>query len=59
MDAGFQVCIWPSSNKYKDINAMVKDGGMNIADIQLTIDNNLFTGLMGRIQMASWVKANA
>lgn len=59
MDAGYQVCIWPSYIKEKDINAMIKDGGMNAADVQLIIDNNLFTGLMGRLQMASWVKTNA
>lgn len=55
MDNGFNVCIWPSHIKEKDINAMVL-AGREIADIQQIIDENLYTGLAGHLQMSSWVK---
>jgi len=52
-DAGFRVCIWPTTNNHKDINDMVLSG-MSQEDIVAQIMNNSFSGLNFDLNLASW-----
>lgn len=56
IDLGFSVCLWPETVQQKDINEMVKDGGMTSEEIVSIIDNNTFTGAAARLRFATWRK---
>jgi len=53
---GFKVCIWPDGLAYKDVNDMVKDGGMKPSHVQELIDRNTFRGLTATLQLNKWKK---
>lgn len=50
---GYDVCIWPDSYKYKDINEAVQ-AGMSIFDIKQLIDDNTFNGIRAEIRLNEW-----
>jgi len=56
IDAGRNVCIWPSELKIKDINDMVI-AGMTVKEIKKIIDNNTFSGLEALYRLNEWRKA--
>lgn len=56
IDLGFSVCLWPETVQQKDINEMVKDGGMTPEEIVSIIDTNTFTGAAARLRFATWRK---
>ena len=53
IEKNYNICIWPKSLKYKDINDMVV-GGKTPAEIQGIIDNNTFQKLSAHQQFNSW-----
>ena len=53
MKKGFAVCIWPDAIKVKDINDMVLIG-MDILQIEETINTNTFRGLPARVKLNQW-----
>lgn len=55
IDAGFKVCIWPESITESDVNKMIM-AGMTPQHIQLTIDENTYSGLMGELHLQNWRK---
>lgn len=52
---GYNVCIWPSTVREKDINDMVV-AGMQPAVIQHMIDQNTFSGLEAQMKLDQWSK---
>lgn len=52
LDKGHKVCIWPDKLVDKDINDMILSG----LDPQSIIDNNTYSGLMGKLQLSYWRK---
>ena len=55
MERGHKVCIWPNRIKQKDVNDMVL-AGLSATYIEQTINDNVFSGLMGKLQLAEWKK---
>ena len=55
LDSGYNVCIWPSTLKYKDINDMIL-GGMLQKQIVDIINNNTYNGMLGIIKFNEWKK---
>jgi hypothetical protein len=53
IDNDYQICIWPDTNPYKDVNDMIL-AGMTSKEIQSTIKENIFTGLSARVRLADW-----
>ena len=55
INENFQVVIWPSDIKQKDINEMILSGKTerNIKDI---IAQNTFSGLLARTKLIEWKK---
>lgn len=55
IERGYNVCIWPSSVVYKDINDMIKAGASssNIVDM---IEKNTFNGLTAKLMLQQWKK---
>jgi transcription elongation factor Elf1 len=51
--AGHKVCIWPSTVIGKDINEMFLAGNK---DVELTIRQNIYSGLQGQLQLQCWKK---
>ena len=47
----YELVIWPDTITQKDINDMVLAGQQNI---QITIDNNTFSGLEAKMKLAAW-----
>lgn len=58
IDAGYQVCLWPSDVVQKDINEMVLSGQYTSEQIQKIIDNNTFSGLMAKVMLSRWKKVD-
>jgi transcription elongation factor Elf1 len=56
--AGRKVCLWPSSIEHKDINDMVKKGGLTPAEVQLIINTHSYKGLQAELKHRSWRKIN-
>lgn len=56
IEAGYNVCIWPTEIHQKDINDMVKVGGKRPTDLQLIIDMNTFSGLEAKLKLTRWKK---
>jgi transcription elongation factor Elf1 len=58
INKGYNVCIWPSNTKKngKDINELVLSG-LQPTQIQSIIKQNTFSGLEGRLKLASWRKS--
>ena len=53
IEKNYNICIWPKSLKYKDINDMVMSG-MAPVEIQGIIDNNTFSKLSAHQQLVNW-----
>ena len=53
IEKNYNICIWPKSLKYKDINDMVMSG-MTPVEIQGIIDNNTFSKLSAHQQLVNW-----
>ena len=49
----YNICIFPKSLKYKDINDMII-AGMSPVEIQTIIDNNTFSQLSAQQQLSNW-----
>jgi hypothetical protein len=52
LDAGYKVCIWPEKIVDKDINDMILS---NLVPQQI-IDENIYSGLNGKLQLSYWRK---
>jgi hypothetical protein len=52
LDAGYKVCIWPEKVVDKDINDVILSG----LDPQEIIDQNIYSGLTGKLQLSYWRK---
>lgn len=55
IDMGYNVCIWPDSMQYKDINEMIC-GGISSEDIQKIIEENTFHDLQAKMRLTQWKK---
>jgi hypothetical protein len=55
IELGYNVCIWPESIKYKDVNDMVMSG-MSSEEIRNIITNNTFSGLKAKLTLVKWSK---
>ena len=53
IEKNYNICIWPKSLKYKDINDMIMSG-MSPVEIQSIIDNNTFSKLSAHQQLVNW-----
>jgi hypothetical protein len=51
IEQNYELVIWPSDIKEKDLNDMALAGRDNI---QTIIDNNTFSGLEARMKLAAW-----
>jgi len=54
IDKGKKVCIWPTQNKFKDINEMVLNG----IDVHGMIVKNTHIGLSSMVEFNKWRKIN-
>jgi len=52
---GKNVCIFPETMRYKDINDMIL-GGYTKKQIQKIIDDNTFSGLEAKVRLNQWTK---
>lgn len=52
LDAGYKLCIWPDKIVDKDVNDMILSG-LNPKEI---IDQNIYSGLTGKLQLSYWRK---
>jgi hypothetical protein len=55
LDAGWTVCVWPSTIEQTDVNDMVK-AGISASNITKIIDQNAKSGLMGLAALSEWRK---
>lgn len=53
IDLGKNVCIFPDSVRYKDINDMIM-GGYSKKEIKKIIDENTFSGLEAKVKFQEW-----
>lgn len=53
IESNYNVVLWPSSFKYKDINAAII-GGMHPREIFTIIKENTFSGLEAKLRFAYW-----
>ena len=58
IDRGYNICLWPENNPYKDINDMIL-GGISPEDIMQQIKENTCRGAEARLRFAEWRKINA
>jgi hypothetical protein len=49
IEAGVKVVLFPADIPFKDINDMVKDGGMSNEDVLALINKNTFSGLRAKL----------
>lgn len=56
INEGLNICIWPSSIKYKDVNDMIIKQGLTAKHIESIIDTNTFSGLTAKLQLNMWRK---
>jgi hypothetical protein len=49
------ICIWPEDVREKDINDMILAGKSSL-DIQKTIDDNTYSGLLAQLEFNKWKK---
>jgi transcription elongation factor Elf1 len=55
LDSGYNICIWPTSLKYKDINDMIL-GGISQTQIVDMIDKHTYNGMIGLVKFNEWKK---
>ena len=53
----YQICLWPESMKWKDINDMIMNGYTK-NDIQKIIIDNTFSGAEAQLRLATWRKVH-
>lgn len=53
INAGYNICIWPTSIEQKDINEMIL-AGRTEADIKLIVDQNTYKGLEAKMALSIW-----
>ena len=53
----YQICLWPESMKWKDINDMIMNGYTK-DDIQKIIIDNTFSGAEAQLRLSTWRKIN-
>ena len=53
IEKNYNICVWPKSLKYKDINDMIMSG-MSPVEVQGIIDNNTFSKLSAHQQLVNW-----
>ena len=53
IEKNYNICVWPKSLKYKDINDMII-AGMTPVEVQSIIDNNTFSKLSAHQQLVNW-----
>jgi hypothetical protein len=57
IDMGKNICIWPALvSSCKDINDMVKNGGLSPSAVQSIIDSNTFSWLKAKLEFERWSK---
>jgi len=52
----YQVCLWPETMKWKDINDMIVKGGLTSEQVRGIIDENTYSGLTLELVFSNWVK---
>lgn len=52
VEHGYKVCVWPKNNPWKDINDMVRKGGMTPQEVVDMIDKNTFSGLRAKLEVS-------
>ena len=52
-DKGYNVCVWPTSTKEKDINDLILSG-LTQAEVKSIIDKNTFNGLSAILNINGW-----
>ena len=57
IETGRKVCLWPSTNKNKDVNDMII-AGMSAKEIMQQIKENTYSGAEARLRFAEWRKTN-
>jgi transcription elongation factor Elf1 len=55
VNSEYNVCLFPESVQYKDINEMIC-GGMTAKEIKTIIDENTFSGLTAKLKFIEWRK---
>ena len=55
LDSGYNICIWPTDLKYKDINDMIL-GGINQRQVIDMINDNTYSGMVGLVKFNEWKK---
>lgn len=55
IDNEYNVCLWPSNIKGKDINEMILNGHP-VEELTITIDKNTFSGLDAKLKLQMWRK---
>lgn len=55
IDLNYNICLFPETFGYKDINAAII-GGMSVEQIIKVINKNTFKGLAARIELTKWRK---
>jgi hypothetical protein len=55
IDSGYNICIWPTDLKYKDINDMIL-GGINQRQVIDMINDNTYSGMVGLVKFNEWKK---
>jgi len=53
IELGYNVCIWPSTLIYKDINDIVLSG-TKPEDVKMIIDCNTYSGLEAKLRLTDW-----
>lgn len=56
LNIGYQICIWPTYIKSKDINKMILDYPYTEEKVKAIIDENTYKGLGGLAKITSWSK---
>ena len=57
IDEGHRVVIFPDSNTHKDINDMIKDGGMCQEEVSVMLHKNTYQGARALLRFNEWKKA--
>jgi hypothetical protein len=56
IEAGFKVAIWSPKITFKDVNDMIKKGGMSASRVTWEMDRRTFSGLQAKLELAEWKK---
>jgi DNA primase len=56
IESGYSVCMFPDTVQQKDINEMIKDGGMTPDEVIELINTNTYTGMDAKLNFVNWRK---